>query len=97
MKNNILITAPLCNQILPGITRQLVIQLAKKNNLSVEERFIKKEELFSADEVWLTASNKEIYPIVQIDDCLIQNGKVGTLWKKMIAWYQELKKTGEPL
>jgi len=96
VKNSTLITTPLSNQILAGITRQFVIQLIEENGFAVEERLIKKEELFEADEVWLTASNKEIYPITQIDNQFINHGKVGPIWKKVIALYQERKKLNEP-
>ncbi len=63
--------------ILLGITRNLVADLAKKNGFKIQEREIKISELFSADEVFLTASNKDIVPIVKVDGKKIADGKVG--------------------
>lgn len=64
-------------KILLGTTRNLVIELAKKNGFSVEEREFSLEELFEAEEVFLTATNKNIVPIVKVDDKKIGQGKVG--------------------
>lgn len=66
--NNKLITPPLNKQILPGITRNSIIQLAKNENLIVEERVIKPEELFAAQELFFTGTAAEITIISQLND-----------------------------
>ncbi len=77
--------------ILPGITRDLVIELAHRNNIPCVEREIRRPELFSADEVWLTSSTKEILPIVRIDDRDIGMGRPGPMHSRLQAFYQDYK------
>lgn len=97
VKNGKLITAK--NGILVGTTRNLVIKLAKKARLAgasskragykVEERDIAERELYSADEVFLTATNKDIVPVVKIDGKKVGDGKVGKNTKVLM---EEFKK-----
>lgn len=75
-----------------GTIRNLVIELAKKNNLEVEERDIKEEEFLSAQEVFLTATYKKIVPVVEVDDKLIGDGKVGDKTKKLMGLFDEFVK-----
>jgi len=77
------------NDILIGITRNVVIKLAKKNKIPVVERDIKVPELFSADEMFLTATNKDVVPVVRIDGKKVGNGKVGETTKKMMKLFAE--------
>lgn len=62
--------------ILKGTTRNLVMKLAE-NDFKVVERDLTTEELKTADEAFITATNKDIVPVVKIDDFFIRNGKVG--------------------
>lgn len=48
------------------------------------------EALFEADEVWITSTTKEIYPITRIDNVLIGNGVAGQYWEQINAKYQQL-------
>lgn len=89
LKGNNLITP--YEGILLGITRDFTLKLAKPL-YHVEERNIRTEELFSADEVFLTATNKEIVPIVTIDGKKIGDGKVGKNTKTLMRLFRE--KTG---
>ena len=73
-KNNKLITPS--KNIIFGITRKVILELAK-DHFEVEERIIKQDELETFDEVFISASNKEIMPVRQIDDLIINNGKIG--------------------
>lgn len=92
VKSNVLMTPPLSPNILSGITRQLILKLAKDNHISCIETKITPEMLKEADEVWVTGSVKEVCPIVSIDQRPVADGKVGPLWKKMITWYEAAKK-----
>ena len=65
--------------ILKGITRKVVLEIASKSGLSIEERIVAEEELKSADEVFITSSFKDIVPIVKIDDFEVGDGKVGQI------------------
>lgn len=80
------------NGILLGTTRNLVVKLAKKNKIKIEERAILEEELFSADEVFITATNKDIVPIVKIDGEKVGNGKVGENTKIMMELFSDFVK-----
>ncbi len=73
-KGNKLITPP--DDILPGITRKVVMNMTKED-YELELRHINANELKEMDEVFITASNKEIVPVIQVDDLIIGNGKPG--------------------
>ncbi len=91
VKNDTLITPPTSKHLLPGITRDLVLELANDNEISTEVREIAATELRDADEVWLTSSTREIAPVVRLNDKVVGSGKAGPLWHKMINIYQEYK------
>lgn len=81
VKDGVVITPPLDNQILPGITRLMLLDiLAKHTNIKVEERIVTMDEVFAADEVWLTSSSKEIAPVVEMDGKPVGNGEIGDVW-----------------
>ncbi len=90
--DNILTTPPINNEILPGITRQLIIKLAKEHQISVAERAIPLSELQAADEIWLTSSTREILPVVELDKKPVGNGQPGQVWKTMHHLFQLAKK-----
>jgi D-alanine transaminase len=88
VKDGVVITPPLDNQILPGITRLMLLDiLAKHTDIKVEERIVTMDEVFAADEVWLTSSSKEIAPVIQIDGKPVANGEVGDTWLKAQTAY----------
>lgn len=91
VQKGVISTPPKSECLLPGITRDLVIELARANGLTVEEREIKKSELHTADEIWLTSSTREIAPVVKLDNHAIGNGVAGQCWKKIIGIYQGYK------
>lgn len=77
VKNGVLITRPLSNLILPGITRKVVFEICAANNISVEERLFTKEELLEMDEIFIAGTGSEITPVVQVDEQIIGNKKPG--------------------
>jgi branched-chain amino acid aminotransferase len=79
VRNGTLLTAPLGNSVLPGITRDSVIQIAKDLGISVVEQMIPREMLYIADEVFFTGTAAEITPIRSVDKITVKNGKVGPL------------------
>ncbi len=89
VKNNILMTPPLGN-ILPGVTRNSVITLAKDNKIEVQEKNFKLEEAKKADEAFFTGTGAEITPIVRIDKVKIGDGKVGIVTQKLSKLFQEV-------
>lgn len=78
---------------LQGITRDTVIDLAKKNGIKVSEEMMTQYELYTADECFLTGTGAEIMPVVKIDDRLIGEGKPGVMTASMIDMYRQLVKT----
>ncbi len=88
IKNKTL-TTPKTN-ILPGITRKIVIDLAKKLEMKVEERNVFLGELTSFQEAFISASNKEIMPVVQVDRRAIGEGIVGEKTTRLIKAYRTL-------
>jgi branched-chain amino acid aminotransferase len=75
--------------ILLGITRELTLELARGLGFVVEERDLALEEVLRADEVMLTATNKYIVPVVQVDDSTIGSGKPGPNTKKLMEAMRE--------
>lgn len=92
VKDGVIITPPLDNQILPGITRLMLLDiLAKHTDIKVEERVVTMDEVFKADEVWLTSSSKEIAPVVEIDGKPVGDGKIGDVWLAAQTAYSQNK------
>lgn len=85
-----IMTPPLNNQILPGITRSTVINIAKDCSIPCHEQNITEAELLNADEIWVTGSSKEICPIVTLNKKPVGDGKVGPLWHRVMVVYDEL-------
>lgn len=92
-KDNTIITPPKDELILPGITRDLVMQLAAEHDLPHAERAITKGELAQMRELWLTSSTKEILPVTTLDGNKIGNGKPGPVFYDMYKRYQDYKQS----
>ena len=89
--NNCIFTHPKGPYILPGITREVVINCAKYCDIEVKEVTFNKDSLMDADEVWISSSTREIVPITCIDDKPINNGTVGQIWSLIYDRYQAIK------
>ncbi|MBU2082129.1 aminotransferase class IV [Patescibacteria group bacterium] len=87
VKNNQIITPK--KNILSGITRNLVIKLAKQKRINVEEQEIPEKNFFTASEIFLTATNKGIVPIIKVDDREIGDGRVGKITKTLINAFND--------
>lgn len=83
VKDGVLLTHAADNLILNGITRQVIIDAAKKGGVPVEERDFSLEELEAADEVFISSTTLEVTPITQVDDSVIGNGSRGPVTKKV--------------
>ena len=97
VKNGVIITPPKSNFILPGITYDVVIELARANRMPLEIRQIGEAELRDADELWLTSSTKEVLPISSLDGKPVGHGpnagKPGPVSARMYQLYQDYKRT----
>jgi D-alanine transaminase len=79
------------NLILPGITYDVVVELARGAGMPLEFGEITEAEVRAADEVWVTSSSKEVLAIVQLDGKPIGDGKPGAAFRRMYQLYQEFK------
>jgi D-alanine transaminase len=86
-----ILAPPKDNHLLPGITYDLVLELAQANDITVEIGKFSEARIRAADELWLTSSTKEIMPIITLDGHMIGDGKSGPLFRKMYALYQDYK------
>ncbi len=90
VKKNVVFTAPESDFILSGITRKVVLKLCSKLKIKVKEEFIPENDLKSFDEFFITSTQKEITPVVQIDDWKINNSKPGEITKLLQAEFSKL-------
>lgn len=87
-----LILAPVKDhRVLPGVTYDVVLELARANGLACAVRDIAEAEVRSADELWLTSSSREVQAIVELDGRPVGGGKPGPVYRRMYALYQGFK------
>ncbi len=87
--DGVLVTRPLANDILPGITRQGLIALARERQIRVEERPFTVDEALSAKEAFFTSTTAFAMPVVSIDGKTIGDGKPGPVTRRLISLYWE--------
>jgi D-alanine transaminase len=93
VKQGVIKSPPKSNLILPGITYDVIAELARANALPMEFRDVSEAEVRGADEVWVTSSSKEVFAIVTLDGKPIGDGKPGPMFRRMYQLYQEFKQT----
>jgi D-alanine transaminase len=93
VKNGTILATPKNNLVLPGITYDVVIELAQANGLALEVRPISEAEVRAADEIWVTSSTKEVLAVTTLDERAVGSGKPGAVFKRMHQLYQEFKRT----
>lgn len=91
VQDGVILAPPKSNLILPGVTYDVVLELATANGIPTQVRPVAEVELRSADEVWVTSSTKEVLPITRIDDAPVADGRPGPLAARMNALYQDFK------
>lgn len=91
VKNGVILAPVKDHRVLPGITYDLVLELAQANGLPCEVRDIREAEVRAADELWLTSSSREIQAIVELDGRPLANGRPGPIYRRMYALYQDFK------
>ncbi len=91
VQDGLLITPPKGPFLLPGVTRDLILELASENNITYKEQAIKEFELRGADEIWLSSSLKDILPVTSLDGRKISQGVPGLLWHTMNDLLQNFK------
>jgi D-alanine transaminase len=91
VQNGTIITPPKGDTILPGITRDLVLEIGKDAGFTTIERTISLPELRVADEIWFTSSTREILSVTELDGLPVSGGEPGPVWKAVLAAYQNYK------
>ena len=91
-RNGFIQTHPANNFILGGVTRDTLIEIAKKNKIKVIEKAFSSSDLFSSKEAFLTSTTAKILPVVKINEKTIGNGKPGQMTQVLIKKYDELVK-----
>jgi len=91
VKRGVIVSPPKSNLILPGITYDVIAELAQANALPMEFREVSEAEVRGADEVWVSSSSKEVFAIVTLDGKPVGDGKPGPLFRRMHQLYQEFK------
>lgn len=92
--DGVIYTAPKDEKILPGITRDVVLGLARSAGVSYREQAVSAEQLKQADEIWISSSTRELLPVTTLDDAPVGNGKPGPVWQQLDALYQRFKTEG---
>jgi len=89
-RDGVLVTRPLSNAVLPGITRVAVMRLAQETQLRVEERLFTVEEALGAAEAFYTSASSFVMPVVAIDDQAIGDGRPGPLTRRLRQLYLDM-------
>ena len=91
VSNGLLITPPDSDELLPGVTRDLVLELAREDGIPFAQASISMADLESADEVWMTSSTREVGAVVTLNGKPVGDGSPGPLWHRMDALFQACK------
>lgn len=89
VKEGVVRTHPSNHEILSGIAREVTIRIARELQMVVLEKPFSKEEMFAADEAFLTGTTTNVLPVVQVDDSLIGNGKPGKITLRLLEGFKE--------
>jgi len=90
VKNGTVITRPLSNLILPGITRKVILEICTTNHIPFEEREFSELELQEMDEIIIAGTGSEITPAIRVNDKIIGNGKPGKITRLIHDKFFEL-------
>ena len=93
VSHGVLLAPPKNHLMLPGITYDLILELAAADHIPLQVGPVAEEVVRSADELWLTSSTREVLPITELDGKLIGAGQPGPVFKRMDALYQNYKAT----
>lgn len=91
--DDMLVTPPKGAEILPGITRDVVLDIAQKNNIPCAEEILSLDALKTASEIWITSSMREIVPVVELDSEPVGDGKPGPVFQAMNRLFQAYKQS----
>jgi D-alanine transaminase len=93
--DGVIFTAPKDEKVLPGITRDLVLELADAAGIPYREEAVTAEQLKSAEEIWISSSTRELLPVTTLDGQAVGSGKPGPVWQQLDTLYQRYKHEGK--
>ncbi len=85
-------TPPASHERLPSITRLVVGDVLAALGVALEVREILREELYTADEIWVASSTREVMPVTHLDGRALGTGRAGPIWRRVFDEYQTIKK-----
>jgi len=88
VSNGAALTPPLEAGLLPGITREFLFEIGRDVGVDVREQVLRDDDLYAADEAFLTSTTREAVPIVKVDDRTIGSGKPGPVTKKLLEGFR---------
>jgi branched-chain amino acid aminotransferase len=88
VKNGVALTPPVDAGLLPGITREFMFEIGAEAGIAVREAVLRDDDLFAADEAFLTSTTRELVPIVQVDEHTIGAGVPGPIGKALLAGFR---------
>ncbi len=88
VKNGAALTPPLAAGLLPGITREFLFEVGAESGVAVREQVLRDDDLFDADEAFLTSTTRELVPIVQVDERRIGAGTPGPVTRSLLDAYR---------
>jgi branched-chain amino acid aminotransferase len=94
VKNGAALTPPLKSGLLPGITREFLFEIGRDADIEVREQILRDDDLFTADEAFLTSTTREVLPIVSVDDRNIGEGTPGPITLKLLNAFREACRGG---
>ena len=96
VEGGVLITRNNGPELLPGTTRQLVLELATEAGLSYREEAISEQRLRAADELWLMSAGRGVVPVTRLDGSPVGDGKPGPVWNRVKGLFTEYIKSNGP-
>jgi D-alanine transaminase len=91
VNQGVLLAPPKSNLMLPGITYEVVLELAQANDVPFDVRNISESELLRAEEIWITSSSREILPVTTLNGVAVGSGRPGPVFRRMRELYQDHK------
>jgi D-alanine transaminase len=87
IKDNKIITRHLSNDILPGVTRKSLLRVCENNSIELEQRLFTLDEVFGADEAFITGASTYVLGVVKVDDHVIGDGRPGATTNALLEMY----------
>lgn len=95
-RDGVVKTAPTSSSILPGITRETIIELCREESIPVLEERFTRDELYVADEIFLTGTASEVTPVREVDQRAVGTGKPGPISARLQQRYLDICRGGDP-